>query len=575
MAKRSKGYTFKNEPYLCSIEEIDRYALGIYNEEIPVCIEIKQAIDRHFYDLSRIDSEDFPFFFYPKAASLIFKYFSQLKHWKGELAGQNIKLEDWQKFAFGSIFGWVEKETGLRRFNEAYNELPRKNGKTTAAAGVGLFGMDRDGEPGAEVYSVATSKEQASIVFEDAVKMVEHNPKLRNRLTTTRNAIALTVPPYGFFKPQSKEHKRKDGFSTHIAIMDEFHAWEKRELYDVFDTSLGSRLQALLFEITTAGDNRSGICYEIRKYAKKILSRIIEDERFFALIYTIDPEDLKKWDDPEVWRKANPNLGVSKYIKDMKRIATKAAESEAKKNDFVTKHLNIWISSFSSWMDLNKWEKTVNPDLKLEDFDGEECFIACDLASKLDLASLYMLFKRDDKYYIFGRNYLPEETVDKNLIGSRSVYKAWSQKKLVTITPGVRTDYDFIQSDIEDLCKRFKVKKIGFDPFQAEHLVQKLSAQKLPVVEIRHTVTHLSEPMKMLEARVFAQEVESNDPVLTWSISNVIAKYDAKDNIYPRKENNDEKIDPAVAVIMCFALELKYPLDKIKKKKRKPRTWKA
>lgn len=517
--------------------------------------------------MNRFDDDSFEYYFNPGAALHALNYFNNLRHWKGKWAGQVVVLEPWQVFVVGSLFGWLRKDNNLRRFREGYLEVPRKNGKTTILAGIGLYLMDFDNEPGAEIYSAATSRNQSMIVFNDAYQMVSQSDKLRRELTLRKSTI-VSNRMKSKFMPLSKESKRMDGLNTHGGLFDELHAWPSRDLYDVIDTSTGSREQPMLVSISTAGDNREGICYEIRDYLIKVLEDVIQDERFFGIIFTIDKGDEEKWDQPEVMKKANPNFGISLFEEDLQALVTKARESEAKKNDFKTKRLNIWISSYSSWMDMDSWGKNESSDLDIEEYKGKPCYIALDLSSKLDLASYVILFRDGKKLIPFFRHYLPEMTIERNLIGKKSIYKAWQTAEWIRTCAGEVIDYDQILEDIRNDLSMFDVQAVGYDPFQAAYLVQQLQKDKVKTIQIGQTVKNLSEPTKELEALVKSQGIEyQKDPVLRWSVSNVVVRYDKKDNIFPTKEGNDNKIDPAIALIMGIAMHLIKPIKPTVKRK--------
>jgi phage terminase large subunit-like protein len=555
------------------IGPFDDYVTSIKTGMVPACKYVHQAVDRHIRDMQRAADPEWPYYFLADAAMHALNYYQNLRHWKGKWAGMIIKLEPWQVFYIGSLFGWLRKDTNTRRFRESLLMVPRKNGKTTMLAGIGLYMMDYDNEFGAEVYSAATSRNQSRIVFDDAYNMVYANEKLRRELIIRKNTIVSNRMKSKFL-PLSKESKRLDGLNTHCALLDELHAWENRELYDVIDTSTGSRQQPLLASISTAGSNREGICYELVNYLEKILAGIIEDERFHGIIYGIDKEDEGRWSDPDVWAKANPNFGVSLFREDLEAIATKAENSEAKKNDFKTKRLNVWISSYSSWMDMDRWHKCESADLKIESLKGKPCYIAMDLSSKLDLACYALLFKVDGKLKAFLRHYLPEKTIERNLIGKRSMYKAWETAGWIRTSAGESIDQDQILADIFEDIKNFDVQAVAFDPFQVAYMAQQLQKSKIKVLEIGQTVKNFSEPTKDLEALVYDQAIEiQKDPVLRWCVSNVVVRYDRKDNIFPTKEGQDNKIDAAIALIMALALHIIKPIKSTKK--RKPRLYVA
>jgi phage terminase large subunit-like protein len=350
------------------------------------------------------------------------------------------------------------------------------------------------------------------------------------------------------FEPLNAEGSTLDGLNPHCTIIDELHAHKRRDVYDVLDTARGARDQSLLASITTAGSDRAGICYEQRAYVVKVLEGVFADERYFGVIYTLDDQD--DWTDPDVWPKANPNYGVSVLVEDFERSAREAMNKPSAQNNFLTKRLNVWVNADSAWMDMRAWDRCANPDLKIEDFEGEDCIAAFDLASKVDIAARIMLFRRDKKYSVFGRYYLPEQAAED---GRNSQYSGWSRLGKLVLTDGNVVDYERIESDLLEDAGRFQITEVPYDPFQAMQFSQRMMAEGMNMVEMRPTVLNFSEPMKELEKLVLEGNFEHDgDPVLTWMVSNVVCHRDAKDNIYPRKEREENKIDGVVALIMAL-----------------------
>lgn len=524
----------------------NQYIKDVLSGKIPACKYVVQACERQRADLKR---KDLPYKFDKKKAVKICQFIEVLPHIKGIWAGKPIKLEPWQVFVLTTVFGWVDAG-GLRRFKTAYTEVPRKNAKSTLSSGVALYLLCADGEGGPEVYSAATTRDQAKIVWEDAKRMVDRCTPLREYFGVQSSAHSVYVQKSaGVLKALARDQGGNlDGLNIHGAIVDELHAHKTREVWDVLETATGARSQPLIWGITTAGFNRTGICYEQRAYTIKILDRVHEDEEYFGIIYTIDEND--EWTDPKVWAKANPNWGVSVSPDDIARKARKAMEMAAATNNFLTKHLNVWVNADTAWMNMRAWDACADATLSEEDFKGEPCWIGLDLATKTDLAVYMKLFKREDMYYLFGRYYLPEEAAED---GRNSHYQGWARQGILTLTPGNITDFECIENDLRADASLYSVQQVGYDPWQASYLATRLMAEGLPMGEYRQTVQNMSEPMKQLEALVLSNKLRHNGcPVLTWSISNVVAHVDAKENIYPRKEFPENKIDPAVASIVAL-----------------------
>ncbi|MBA1447065.1 MAG: terminase large subunit [Chromatiales bacterium] len=280
----------------------------------------------------------------------------------------------------------------------------------------------------------------------------------------------------------------------------------------------------------------------------KILCGVVDDPEYFGIIYSIDDGD--DWTDPAVWAKANPNWGVSVNPADIARKARKAMEMSSAQNNFLTKHLNVWVNADTAWMDMIKWDQCGDVKLTIDQFEGQQCWIAFDLASKIDIAAVVILFREGNTYTGFTRSYLAEATVENS---SNSQYSGWAADRWLIETPGAITDFAYIEDDIKALAKRFDVQEVVYDPFQATYIATRLMEAGLPMVEYGQTVKNLSEPMKEWEALVIAGDYRHDaNPVQTWMVSNVVCHTDAKDNIYPRKEKPENKIDGPVATIMAL-----------------------
>jgi phage terminase large subunit-like protein len=320
---------------------------------------------------------------------------------------------------------------------------------------------------------------------------------------------------------------------------------------------VGARAQPLIWNITTAGSDISGICYEVRANLIKILEGVAQDEAMFGLIYTLDEGD--DWTLEASWRKANPNYGVSVNPDDLARKAAKAMRTPSYVNTFLTKHLNIWVSSETAWMDMFAWGRCRDKTLEIEQFEGEPCWMGLDLASKIDIAALLYLFRREidgaSHFYPFLKSYLPEEAAEES---KNSQYSGWAREGRLILTEGNITDIDRIEQDIREAASLYQIEAIGYDPFQATQIAGRLGNDGFPVVEVRPIVLNFSEAMKELEALVLSGRLHHDgDPVLTWMMSNVVAKLDNKDNIFPRKERPENKIDGMVALIMALDRAMK------------------
>jgi phage terminase large subunit-like protein len=350
------------------------------------------------------------------------------------------------------------------------------------------------------------------------------------------------------FKALSSDSKSLDGLQPILGIVDELHAHRDRTVYDVIDSAMSKRKDSMLMVITTAGFSLEGIGYSQSCYAKKVALGEIPDEAFMPVIYTLDEDD--DWKDERNWPKANPNWGVSVDTDTFKSKAFKAKANPSDETNFKVKHLNLWQNAASQFFNLREWDKLAQ-DLTIEDFIGEPCFVGIDLASKKDLTSFVYVFKRDGKFYIFAENFVPEFAVEE----SKNVnYKKWVEDGYLIQTPGKAINYEFIESRFFENSKKFKIKEAFFDPWNAAEFAQIMSKKRIEMCEFGMKTANLSEPMKRLDSSIIEGNVaHDGSPLMSWCLSNVVAKIDHNDNVFPRKEHENMKIDPIISTIMGIA----------------------
>ena len=543
-----------------------RYAERVVAGEVSACRWVNLACQRQLNDLARFKGKASPYRFNPvlgdadgrsyRPADNLCGFIERLPHVKGPLAGELIQLEPWQVFILSTVFGWV-RDDGKRRFRRSYIEVPRGNAKSTLSSAVALYMLAADREGGAEVYSLATTRDQARIVFGDAQTMARRSPGFRRRFSVDVGAHNMHVLASGSkFEALSAEGSTLDGLNIHFGCVDELHAHKTRTVYDVVETGTGKRDNSLLWVITTAGSNRAGICYEVRTFVTKLLDGVFEDDTQFGIVFGLDDGD--DWTTESALIKANPNWGISVRPEVLVPLQAKAMQLPSAVNNFKTKHLNEWVNADTAWMDMRAWDACTDPTVDLEGFAGQPCWIGLDLASKTDIAALVLVFPHPEiaeAYVVFGKYYLPEDTVS---AAGNSQYEGWMRTGRLTVTPGNVIDFGWIEADLLEMASRFEVQAVAFDPFQATQLSTRMLAEGLPMIEVRPTVLNFSEPMKTLEALVLQKKLtHDGDPVLTWMASNVVAHLDVKDNIYPRKERAENKIDGIVALIMAISRAIK------------------
>lgn len=533
-----------------SVDRGNGYVSDVLSGKIPACKWVKLACERHIEDIKLSKRATFNYFFDENAAERVCKFIQMMPHTKGKWANkkQRLVLEPWQCFFVMSIFGWMRKDNGKRRYRKALLFVPRKNGKSALAAAIGNYMLCADKEYGAEVYSGATTEKQAYEVFKPAKIMAQQTPDLKDYFGLSIFASNISIAKTGAkFEPIIGNPG--DGSSPSCAIIDEFHEHKDDGMYDTMITGMGAREQPLMLMITTAGDNLSGPCYQLLLDCNKILEGSIVDDETFALIYSIDSDD--DWTNEEILSKANPNYGVSVDKDFLKARLNEAKNSARKQSAYQTKHLNVWVGSRSAYFNVEKWRQCEDSGLKLDDFEGQTCYVGLDLASKVDIAALELLFPVNKNEYVrFGKYYLPESAIEN---GVNDHYRGWMKEGWLTITDGEIIDYSVIKDDIIDISTRFNVKVLAYDPFQATMLVTELMNEGINVVEIRPTVQNFSDPMKTLDGLIRSGSIQhSGDPVMTWMISNVVAREDAKDNVYPRKERQENKIDGVISLLMAL-----------------------
>lgn len=537
------------------------YARDVADGKIISCKWHRLACERHLRDLDRFGSESSAYVWNPeltdtrgkayRPAERVCKFGELMPHIKGDWAArrQRIKLERWQVFILASVFGWVHRETGKRRFRIADLYVPRKNAKSTIAAVIGNYMLAVDGEFGAEVYSGATSQDQALEVFRPAQLMARATPRFVEAFGVTVNASNLSVSETNSkFEPVIG--KPGDGASPSCAIVDEYHEHKTPELYDTMLTGMGARSQPLILVITTAGADISGPCYQHQAELQKILEGVLENDQRFGIIFTVDEDD--DWTSEEVLQKANPNFGVSVDAEFLRLQQRDAIADPRKQNVFKTKHLNIWVAAASPWLNLYNLQHAGDPSLSLQDGPWDGCIVGLDLASKQDIASAVWLCWRGDgddrHYYAFSRNYVPEAAVEKPENGH---YQGWVASGHLIQTPGNMIALQQIEDDV--MASPVPVTEVAKDPWGGHQMGANLAEAGFEVVDIPQQTGHLSEPMKQIQALVDAGRFHHDgNPAYVWMMSNVECKPDRNENIFPRKARASNKIDAAVATITAM-----------------------
>lgn len=497
--------------------------------------------------------------FDPWHANDVCDFIEKLPHIEGEWETPDITLEPVQVFILVCIFGFRKKSNGYRRFSDVYIEMARKAAKSTLSSGISLYCLTCDNENGPQIIIAATTYKQAEKVFEPAKNMVKNSPDLRDAFDLTAWAKSITCDQNaGYIQMIHSKSSTQDGWNPHVAVLDELHAHKERGLHDVIKSAFGARKNALMWRITTAGYIINGVCFEQHTMVKKILERIIEADHYFGIIFTLDVAetgDDKHFDDPlneSCWIKANPLIGITPDWDTMRGFAKEAVASPGMMGEFKTKRLNIWTTSKGGWLNMEKW-KRLPGNAKIE--PGQVCWAGIDLAAVSDLTALVLAWWVGDELNLTGKYYLPRSAVDARNERGDLTYKQWEDAGHLIITPGERTDYDFIEDDIVEACKLYDVQQIGFDPYNAHQTINNLTGEDLPVVEVRQGAKTLHPAMQEFERRMLGKEIRHDgNPILTWAASNVVPKHDSNMNMAPDKKNSMDKIDPIVAALNAVVM---------------------
>lgn len=474
-----------------------------------------------------------------------------LVHIKGALAGQPFHLEKWQKAVIANTFGW-KRPNGTRRYREVFFFVPRKNGKTILAAGIGLYLFFCDNEDGAEIYCAANERDQARLLWDVAKNMIRREPELLSRCTIYQHSIVRDEIA-SFFKPISADAGTKDGFNGHGILIDELHKQKNSELVDVLVTSTGSRRQPLIVYLTTSDFERESICNQIQERAEKVRDGIIKDKAFLPVVYKADKDD--DYTSPEIWRKANPNLGVSVFEDFIERECLKAQNSPSYRNTFKRLLLNIKTDAESVWLDMHKW-KECSKTFNLKELEGQRCFAGLDLSTTTDLTALTFIFP-DNQNAILSFAWIPKEKASQKEDDDRVPYKAWAEDGHLEITPGNVVDYDRVREHINQLGKIYNIQGIAIDRWNSTQLQIQLAGDGFDVIPFGQGFRSMSAPSKKLEELILTKKIKhNNNPLLFWCASNVTIEEDAAGNIKPSKKKSSQKIDPIVALIMAVGISL-------------------
>jgi len=542
------------------------------------CKWVRLAAQRHLDDLKRARVAAWGYRFDPWHANDICDFAEKLPHVEGVWDTTTITLEPFQIFVLAMVFGWRRRETGGRRFTSVYEEVARKNAKSTKTALVSLYCLACEEEPGPQVLTAATTFDQAKKVFHPAKRMVEKTPALQEAFGLIPWAKSITCGDNGgYMQPMHAKAKSQDGHNPHLVTMDELHAHSDRGLFDVMNSAFGARRNPLMWIITTAGFNLHGVCYEQRTLATKVLERSVIAEHIFAVIFTIDRaedygDDRKIGDDPydpTKWIKANPLIEASRPLRDeVAKRAIEAQASPAAEGEFKTKHLNVWLGAASAWLNVTQWSICADLTLTLDDFVGLDCYLGGDLSNVDDLSALVLAAEdADGRLLVKPWFYVPEKRLgsqDGALKQVTDLYKQWVADGSLVATPGDFIDHRMIEQQIREIKAALTVRSATFDQWNSGlAMASRLNEDfddggEAFAIQLAKNAKNVTDPAKAIEARVKAGPTRlrhDGNPVLTWMIGNAVVERRANGSILPKKEtaNSPNKIDGVDAMINATA----------------------
>lgn len=546
------------------LDDLIEYSRAVLDGEVVACKKHRWACKRFLDDLDKQGTSKFPYIFNQEKALLFLNWMKLFRHRKGTLVGQRIDPHPIQKFIFSNIYGWVHMDTGYRRFNKAYWQVGRKNAKSQSLSCVGSYELMAFGENASEVYCAATKKDQAKIVWSETEAMLRECKELKGKYRVAYNTIYHDKSGSTMRALSKEDKKTGDGFNPQCGVIDEYHAHETTEIYDVIDSGMGARPQPLLMIITTAGHELNNPCYRVEY---DLVARILdpnhpyENDQYFAMVNELDKDDegelVDDVKDPACWEKANP-IAASypegrKYIADRLNIAFEVPE---KMTDVLTKNFNVWVNAREhGYMNLAKWaacKVDAMPDLT-----GKECYIGVDLSTKIDLTSVGFIFPLDGgKFVVLSHSFMPEETFHSKLKTDKVPYDLWERQGWLTVTDGAVVDYRYIEKYIEDRVEQngWAVQELCVDPWNATQFNSEMMDNGYEVVEIIQGIKTLAGPTKDFRDQVYQGNIiHDGNPVLAWAMGNAVSRKDHNQNIMLDKEKSRQRIDPVAALMNAYA----------------------
>ena len=550
---------------------IEEYYNKISSGEINACKKIKAVYKKLVDDLKKPKTvsflnkitdevEEHTYIFDEQKADRPIQFIEKYcKHSKGKWAGKPVILELWQKAHIQALYGFVDKETGLRKYRKFILFVGKKNGKSTEGSGLGLYQLTSDGEGGAEVYSVATQKDQAKIIWEEAKRMAAKSPALKKRTRRLVNGIFYDKTE-SLFKAVASETDSLDGLNGSAILADEIWAWRDKGLLDIMSDSISVREQPIIFEFSTMGKIREAVFDGEYEYAEAIIKGYdgleggIVDETTLPFIYELD--DAKEWTNEKAWIKANPNLGITKTYKYLRDKVEKALKKPDELSNLLCKEFNVRTTAQEAWITFD----TANNEEKYEMKDIYDTYAigGVDLSSTTDLTCATILILKNNKKYVLQQYFIPSERLEFKIKDDKIPYDKWEKRGLVTICEGAKVNYTDVTEWFLRMNDEYKISTlwIGYDPWNTQYWVDEMKANGFEMVEVRQGAKTMSNPMKQLEADLIEKKVNyNNNPILKWCLCNTSVKRDENDNIRPVKgQRQRARIDGTVSLIIAYCV---------------------
>jgi phage terminase large subunit-like protein len=530
------------------------YANAVVVGDIVAGPLVRAACRRHVTDLRTAPARGLSW--RPAEARRVFQFFENfLCLAEGKFGGKSFILEPWQKFIVGSLYGWYRGD--VRRFTTAYIEVGKGNGKTPLAAALGLYALIADGEEGAQVFAAATTRDQASICWHDADRMVAASPHLRQLVQ--RNVANLAVrETNSFFRPVSAEARTLDGLRVHFGVLDELHAHPSEHVADRIRAGTKGRVQPLIVEITNSGYDRHSICWRHHEHSEHVVTGVVTDDPWFAYVCGLDVGD--DWREEATWAKANPNLGVSVTWEYLRRETAEAQAIATKESQVKRFNLCMWVESEIRWVSMETWAAG-GTALNTGELQGRRCVGGLDLAATKDLTAFVLVFPDDQgSYDVLCWFWHPRDGLRTRIDRDHVPYDEWTRDGYLELTEGSAVDYEAVRTKINYLSTLYDILDIGVDPHNALHLLTALAQDGRTMTVVQQGMLSLSPAVKRLETLILEGKLRhGNNPILTWCVANVVMEQDAAGNVKPSKKKSTERIDGLSALVTAMARAMVLP----------------